>query len=323
MKNSIMLETKKISEIIKSMQQIPIVESNQLALAFIDEKQKIGIGKDFTNQVILVLPGQEKVTAFETKFATFDPWQNLIKLTGNRQLSGVAQLNCKIELNDDKTIEALAAIFLGIIDLQIRFGQCGEAIWQMKSLFESGFAKEVQQSVLTGLVGEIMYILSSDDPVRTFDCWHSNSDARYDFSSPDYRVDVKSTIGQKRLHSFRSSQLPGSNPEKTYIVSCLICRTEVGCNLQDLVEILLKKLDTKRQEKAIALVIQTLGVLPEAIQNYFFDLEESMKSLQSYNSNIVPTPIENPGVISMKWEADLTNVPGSPAAKSFYKSKID
>jgi hypothetical protein len=117
--------------------------------------------------------------------------------------------------------------------------------------------------------------------------------------------------------------LPGSHPDKTYIVSFLIYRTETGVDLQHIVKEFLEKLDVKRQQKAIALIIKTLGVLPQSVSDYFIDFEESKKSLQTYRAIDIPSPIEVSGVLKMSWEADLSNIAGTLDALAFFKNPHD
>lgn len=274
-----------------------------ISLIKFESNSKIGIGKNRAGKLILVLPGQNDVTAFTTKYATFDPWTNFIEVNGGRTIEGAAILKCSIDTNDADSIEAVAAIFFGIIDLQIRFGSCGKAIWQMRSLFENGFSYSPSENILTGLVGEICCILASENYENFVSAWHGNIDDKYDFSFQNIRIETKSTLKNKRQHHYSSHQIPGILPEKTYVASVLVQKTEIGTSFSELAELLFEKLADDTAEKALMIILNTIKVPINFIEKFNIDLTGTLSSIKLVGAESIPTPQSVEGVLDFNWEA--------------------
>ena len=296
-------DSKKLIAVISANAGVVDNNSDFIFLPLFDTDAIIGVGNDGQGRTVLVLPGQRDVLAFQTEFAEFDPWVDLTLAESGEQLQGAAVLRCHIKKSDFSTIEAAAAIFLGIIDLQKIFGNCGKAIWQMKALFENGLQLSISDAKVTGLLGEILTILSASNSNIAIKFWHSDVDDKYDFSGSNFRLEVKSTITQTRIHNFSSFQLPGN--EKTYVASLLINKVESGSSFADVFDQLISKLEVVNQEKASDIVLKTLGVPAGFLTNYQVDLSNSLNSIQIYEANIIPTPSLPNGVISADWRASL------------------
>ena len=251
-------DSKKLIAAISANAGIISNNSDFIFLPLFDTASNIGVGNDGQGRTVLVLPGQQDVIAFQTEFAEFDPWVDLTLAESGEQLQGAAVLRCDIKKGDFSTIEAAAAIFLGIIDLQKIFGNCGKAIWQMKALFENRLLVSISDAKITGLIGEILTILSASNSNIAIKFWHSDIDDKFDFSGSKFRLEVKSTVTQTRIHNFSSFQLPGN--EKTYVASLLINKVESGTSFADVFDLLISKLDVTNQQKASEIVLKTLGV---------------------------------------------------------------
>lgn len=136
-----MWNTQKIKESLGSNRSWPTGSDSQFSLSFFDYESKIGIGRDGQNNIVLVLPGQADVLAFNTEGAIFEPWTQVHWIEENLDISQVSTLKCLFDNSSEEHLAAVSAVFMGIIDLQLEFGHCGNAIWEMKALFESKFQK--------------------------------------------------------------------------------------------------------------------------------------------------------------------------------------
>lgn len=300
------LNTMKIAEIISENQnRLENIPAKTIKLVEFDSFNGIGVGISGEKEAVLVLPGQSKVTSFQTNYATFDPWTELNEVHENRNLTGKAILKCKLDSDSLKTIEAIAAIFVGIIDLQNRFGECGLAIWQMKAVFDSGFIVKVPEKSIVGLLGELIVLLNSKDMNNAFKFWRNENFAKYDFSGSNFRLDAKSTLTNRRIHHFSSNQIPGLNPEITFIASILLTRVESGTTFSEFIEIFLEKLNIENQKIAMQRIIETLGIHPDYLTGFEFDYDASLASLRYLPSVDIPRPDQTSGVISMNWSADI------------------
>lgn len=311
-----MWDSKQIVKAIRSSTIDDELQPNYIHLQLFDLESQVGIGADGKGNTVLVLPGQQDAFAFETEFASYDPWSNLVVFESSTQLNGVSILRCNIEIEDEATIEAASAIFYGLIDLQEKFGETGKAIWQLKSLFANRLKFELSDSTITGLLGELLIISISKNPSLAVKFWHSNIDDKFDFSGSNFRLEVKSTSTGVRSHHFSSHQIPGNVPEKTFVASVQIVRVENGTTLSEILTDLSLKLDANELTKVTEIIHRTLGVPADLVYEYQIDLEATRLGIKLLKGLDVPSPSPNDGVISMEWLASLDGVQG---LTSFYE----
>lgn len=274
-------------------------------LRLFDLEKSIGVGVDGKGNTVLMLPGQTEVPAFQTAFASYDPWAQLTVFETGKRLQGISVLRCDLDLEDVDNVEAAAAIFLGLLDLQEKFGKTGKAIWQLKNLFENRLKFKLSDEVITGLIGELLLILASSNPSFAIDYWHSNIDDKFDFSGERFRLEVKSTTSGGRNHNFSSFQIPGNVPEKIFVASVQIVRIESGTTLSAVLKRIEQRVEVDAFQKVITNVSSTLGVPHELLVDYQIDLEPSLDSIRIYRGLDVPRPTTSEGVISFKWLASL------------------
>ena len=311
-----MWDSKEIVKVIRNLDVDFELPDNHIHLHLFNLEKHIGVGVDGRGSTVLVLPGQKDAFGFETEYASYDPWSNLVISESNTPLNEVSVLRCNIELGHESTIEAAAAIFYGLLDLQAKFGETGKAISQLKTLFENRLKFEVPDSTITGIVGELLIIAASNNQNLAVDYWHSNADDKFDFSGSNFRLEVKSTVSTLRNHHFSSYQIPGNAPDKTYVASAQIVRVETGSNLLDLVTRVSEHLDHERLEKVTEVTRKTLKVPLELLTEYQFDLNESLKGIKLIKASEIPSPTPSVGVISMEW---LANVNDASGLESFYE----
>jgi len=311
-----MWDSKQIVKAIRSSEVDDELQPNHIHLHLFDLDSQVGVGADGKGNTVLVLPGQQDAFAFETEFASYDPWSNLVVFESSTQLNGVSILRCNIEIEDEATIEAAAAIFYGLIDLQEKFGETGKAIWQLKSLFANRLKFELSDSTITGLLGELLIVSVSKNPSLAVKFWHSNIDDKFDFSGSNFRLEVKATSTGVRSHHFSSHQIPGNVPEKTFVASVQIVRVEGGTTLSELLADLSLKLGVDELTKVTEIIHRTLGVPADLVHDYQIDLEATRLGIKLLKGPDVPSPSPNDGVISMEWLANLEDVAGMT---SFYE----
>lgn len=311
-----MWDSKIIAEKISIKEISPDLKPEFIHLRLFDLQKTIGVGADGRGNTVLVLPGQTEVPAFKTTFASYDPWDQLTVFETGKELRGISVLRCDIDLSDIDNVEAAAAVFLGLIDLQEKFGKTGKAIWQLKNLFENRLKYTLADDLITGFVGELLVILASSNPNIAIDYWHSNVDDKFDFSGERFRLEVKSTASGGRNHNFSSYQIPGNVPEKIFVASAQVVRVEKGTTLSEILIKIEERVELDAFQKVIANVNETLGIPHELLIDYQIDLQTSIDSIIVYRGLDVPRPTSTEGVISMKWLASLD---GITPVKSIYE----
>jgi hypothetical protein len=311
-----MWDSKTIAKAIRDVELDVKLEANFIHLKLFDLTMQFGVGTDGKGNTVLVLPGQKNSLAFETEFANYDPWSDLVVFESHEDLRGVSVLRCAIDKNDESTVEAAAAIYFGLLDLQKKFGKTGDAIWQLKSLFANRLKFEIDDSIITGLLGEIMIIFASANSSLALQHWHSNLDDKFDFSGANFRLEVKSTTANLRNHNFSSAQIPGNVPDKTYIASVQIVRVENGYTLLDVISDVQKTLSSDEAFRLQDVAQRTVGVPTQLLTDYQIDLKASVASIKILRGVDVPAPLAEEGVLSMNW---LANLAGAKDLESFYE----
>jgi len=279
----------------------------ELALQLFDKDQLWGVGVDNLGRRVLVLPAQVDSVGFVTSNAIFDPFSSVTWVDEKIELPKVATLRCDANFLNRSVCEAVAALFVGLIDIQEKYGNAGAAIWEMKQFFENGFNSAYSEESLVGLLGELVVILRAESPENLVRYWHSNIDAYFDFSTDNLRIEVKTSKSNLRNHNFSSNQIGSGLDDKTFISSVILSPVEQGTTLSDLVELISSKLSKSQAAKLLNVVIGTLGVVPDSVKSIQIDLETTLKSIVYIPATSVPRPERNPGVISMNWVANLDN----------------
>ena len=274
-----------------------------------DSVTGIGIGVDGLGQRVLVLPGQENVSSFLTKNADFDPVCQVSWLEKGLELPSVATLTCRADFSSPSVLEAIAVVFLGLIELQEKFKNAGRAIWEMKELFENGFRAPYTEETLVGLIGEVLVINRLNSPSEILRFWHLDPNDSFDFSSSNLRLEVKTSTNQSRQHKFSSNQIGTNQDGKVIVASLVLNKVEVGENLGAIVTNVCEKLDSKDIPKFLERVIGILGCSIAFTNGHRFDADSTSDSLILIEGLEVPKPSPAPGVVYMSWTADLSGAP--------------
>lgn len=283
---------------------------NALTLPVFVEDQGIGVGVDGSGAAVLVLPSQESSIGFETKALKFAPWCDAEWLEQGRRLPKCAVLRCNFERDDAFVKNLVASIFVGLIDLQQRFGEAGRAILRLKALFGEGFGAGPDVAKIRGLLGELVVIEAAQDPVRAVEAWHIDTDSRYDFSVDSVRVEVKATTASVRQHHFTSRQLPPSPGVDVHIASVLLAEVSIGSSVADFCRGLEAALPAKLRRKVADIVVETVGLPPAAITYPKIDHAAATASIRTFAADEVPTPISVQGVVDLRWSALLRDDAG-------------
>jgi hypothetical protein len=168
-----------------------------------------------------------------------------------------------------------------------------------------------QKSVL-GLWGELFVIAQSINAEELLDAWHDNNYEKYDFGMSDWRIEVKTTIKNVRIHSFSLEQLNPISEVKVEIASILTKRIESGKSIEDLCEIIRMRVANSNLTNKMNLIIaQILGETIEEAQKIKFDIDLAFQTLRFYSTNDIPKifPNQIPSqVCNVKFDVDLSTI---------------
>lgn len=183
-----------------------------------------------------------------------------------------------------------------------------KAIARLVELF-SALAMPPRKSV-QGLWAELFLIARSSRPDALVQAWHSTPEDKYDFSSGNLRIEVKSVAGGQRRHHFTLEQLIPPRSTAVLVASVFTERAGGGISIHDLAERIRKRLASKpdiasQVDRMIAL---TLGVSWANAMQDRFDYQAAEGSLRFFHSDKVPSPSPKlpKGVSEVRFVADLT-----------------
>lgn len=172
---------------------------------------------------------------------------------------------------------------------------------------------DAPSNTVQGLWAELFFIDIASNPVRLLNYWHNIPEERFDFSSGEEKIEIKSSGNFERVHAFSSEQLDPPEGTSVLIGSVFIRMSSTGKNIQDLVNSISAKIknDIALIDKLDTLVIRTLGNALEQSIRMKFDYQIAKDSFRLYRhkdiKKIERVSIPNE-VTEVRYKSDLTAV---------------
>ena len=165
---------------------------------------------------------------------------------------------------------------------------------------------------IQGLWAELLIIEQSKNPDYLIESWHISKSDKYDFNDGIDKIEVKSTVKNRRIHNFSLEQLNPNSNSKLVISSISTKETGTGINIFDLI----KKIDSKIKNKSLSfrvneMVLLTLGEDFEKSLEVFFDYHLAIDSIKHFNSTDIPTISSDQipaNIMNVRFDCDLTNL---------------
>lgn len=249
---------------------------------------------------------------------------------------------CELVTEANKTIEGYYTIislksnsleiqgyFLEIVYLllsslpeKIRLKDLKVEIAKLVSLFSR--LTEPPKKTIQGLWAELLVIEQSSNPLYLINSWHISPSDKFDFNDGTDKLEIKSTLKNRRVHSFSNDQLNPNINSRLLVASVLVIQSGSGKNVFDLSTLIEARVDDpKSLFKMKENIASTLGKDFERAQGIFYDYSFSKDHLAFYPADSLPSisPIHVPYQISnIHFDCDLTSV--APIKKSNIKSKL-
>jgi hypothetical protein len=166
---------------------------------------------------------------------------------------------------------------------------------------------------LNGLFGELFLIRSSRRPTRTLASWRATDNSRFDFSTGDVRLEVKTAAGRQRIHTFSHDQCNPPPGTTAFVASFFVERAAAGASVGDLmrsIEVLVGA-DSDLIMKLHEVVAETLGSALRDALAIRFDERLMAGSFRLYDLRSVPAIRGDPppGVSNIHFLSDLSSLP--------------
>jgi hypothetical protein len=216
--------------------------------------------------------------------------------------------------------DALIPPFLDVVAALMRLlgptPQPGEVSAAMRRLVRLFAATAAMRGSVLGLWGELLVIADAKDPDALADAWHAYVDARFDFSAPGSRLEVKTTTKDVRVHQFSLPQLEPVAASTVTVLSIMTTETQAGTSVGDLVARLehLFAGNPTRQMKVHEQVADVLGADWPSHLGHRFDEQQAKESAVLLPADHIPrVESHDPAVLEVKLKVDCTDVDPEPA----------
>ncbi|MBQ3738347.1 MAG: PD-(D/E)XK motif protein [Bacteroidales bacterium] len=166
-----------------------------------------------------------------------------------------------------------------------------------------------------GLWAELLVIERSLHPETLISAWHSQANAKYDFTMGRDKIEVKSTSGEERIHHFSLDQLNPS-PNSRLLIASVIVRESAqgsgGMSVRDIYNKICTKVSANNARlKLYSIMAECIGSDLIKIDSIFFDYVEASDTLAFFDANQVPHVEKNsiqPFVSDVSFSSNLTHL---------------
>ncbi|GCE05751.1 PD-(D/E)XK motif protein [Dictyobacter aurantiacus] len=172
---------------------------------------------------------------------------------------------------------------------------------------------EIPRKSVQGLWAELFLMARANDIPTVIKAWHPTNEDRYDFSSEDQRIEVKSTSKRTRQHYFSLEQLCPPANTNLVIASIFVEYAGIGTSIMDLVDHINTHLASHPDLmfKLDRLISSTLGTNWRDAFDAQFDIDLAEESLKFFEVTAIPTVNRDiPAEVSeVHFKSDLSNCP--------------
>lgn len=249
--------------------------------------------------------------AFRLKHVTFDFDRKFEVRTETHTVEGLyISISCSPEVPELHKffVQSISAI------LQTSAAESSlELSDRLRALFSSQATSSSEST--RGLWGELLYIRSCNRPREAVLAWHRNPLALYDFEFEDRSVEIKTTVGNKRSHSFSYSQLQHAKPDDQ-LVSVMLRQGDTGETVQSLIDDIVGMLDPRSAGVFLEKLLPILGSQDFDLDDESFILATTVESTRVFKLADVKCPsldVTGKGLITgLEITIDLSNEAGLP-----------
>ena len=163
---------------------------------------------------------------------------------------------------------------------------------------------------ILGLWGELYIIRSSQDLLKAVQSWSSSQNARYDFITGNFGLEVKSTLSPSRVHRFLLEQLRPTENIQVFVASVLLVENSRGASVGELMDQIYNTLDDHRERtRFFRLCLRKGGVDLYASELRVSPLPNSA-SVLLFDSSSLPVPSIQAGspVTNVRFDLNLTEL---------------
>ena len=279
-----------------------------------DSTHRLGISPEGYPIFFIDCSTSDRVSDINLKLfkVLFNRQCNISDSNSDVSLDGVFSIIQLNSLNPDFQKYFLEVVYLLLLRLENKptVAVLKAEVSKLLSIFTS--VKSISKEIVRGLWAELIVIKLSSNPSYLIRSWHVVPEDKFDFNDGTDKVEVKSTNGSKREHTFAIEQLNPNPGSKLLIASLFVSQTGVGKNIFDIIDDITSRIsDVDVLFKLREETTQTIGANVEEVAKMYFDENASVDSLQFFDYASIPAIrlADVPtGVSSVHFRSDLTEV---------------
>jgi len=246
---------------------------------------------------------------FRLKYVTFDFDRKFEIKTEASKVEGLyVSISCSQEIPELHKffVQSISAI------LQTSAAESSlELSDRLRTLFSSQVTGSSEST--RGLLGELLYIRSCNRPQEAILAWHRSPSALYDFEFEDRSVEIKTTAGNKRSHSFSYSQLHHAKADDQ-LVSIMLRQGDSGETAQSLIDTIVGMVDPRSVGVFLEKLLPILGSHNFNLDYESFVLKTTLENTRVFSLAEIKCPslaVPGKGLITgLQITVDLSNEPG-------------
>ena len=185
--------------------------------------------------------------------------------------------------------------------------ELSELLFSIEDLFAK--SSENIELLQIGTAGELLTLMLFIERgyLEILHVYHRNNFSKHDIEfSNKYKLEIKTTLNEKRIHRFSHTQLT-SNDKKIHIASVVLSLVENGLSLYQLFLKIIEKIDDYEIAFSIKKLMNFVSI-DSSNQGIVFDYKNSIDSIRIIDSNHVPKiNCELPdGITNVHYDSDCS-----------------
>jgi len=161
------------------------------------------------------------------------------------------------------------------------------------------------------MIGELLLLDLSPDPIFAIQAWRKHTDDRYDFSYENVRVEVKATQNRSRVHHLTYEQCAPPQHAIGILASVIVESAGGGQSLTELVQSIERRVGADREAvfRLLEVVAETLGDSLVGALGERYDRGIAEDSILYFDLRAVPAirGDQPRGVSQVRFQSDLTS----------------
>lgn len=142
---------------------------------------------------------------------------------------------------------------------------------------------------VVGLWGELWLMTTSSDPAAMARAWHTGTHERWDFSTADLRLEVKTSTGARR-HHFSLEQLLGPDRVPVRVASIVTTQLAGGPSIRSLLDVVLALIDdADLRAQTVDVAMSSLGSGWPSGRLASFDADLARATLRVLDATAIPS----------------------------------